>query len=123
MNDIESPVGIGRWANRVIDLVVGTKVIGIRLDQYLASLEEFGIRKPWYWDQFLVALETYHHMVYVSAYTYRASVWFDFVFSHVVKRFWLTEKNYSYFVATRQWLFPLDVAPQRGENPFPLPQR
>jgi 23S rRNA pseudouridine1911/1915/1917 synthase len=37
MNDTESPVGIGRWANRVIDLVVGTKVIGIRLDQYLAS--------------------------------------------------------------------------------------
>ena len=37
MNDTESPIGIGRWANRVIDLVVGTKVIGIRLDQYLAS--------------------------------------------------------------------------------------
>jgi 23S rRNA pseudouridine1911/1915/1917 synthase len=31
------PLGLGRWANRVIDLVVGAKVVGIRLDQYLVG--------------------------------------------------------------------------------------
>ena len=49
------------------------------LDQFLRSLEELRPEKPWYWDTFLEALDNYHHMVYASAYTYRASVWFDFV--------------------------------------------
>src|SRR5262249_7993154 len=46
------------------------------VDQYLRTLEDYGLERPWYWDTFLESLETYHHMVYASAYTYRASVWF-----------------------------------------------
>jgi len=49
------------------------------IDQYLSSIESFGLKKPWYWNLFLDALDHYHHQVYASAYTYRASVWFDFV--------------------------------------------
>ncbi|HEY2509674.1 MAG TPA: hypothetical protein VGI39_02340 [Polyangiaceae bacterium] len=62
------------------------------LGQFLASLEEYGLQKPWYWDTFLESIETYHHMVYAAAYTYRASVWFDFVVPGPMERAWLRRK-------------------------------
>jgi toluene monooxygenase system protein A len=62
------------------------------LDQFSASLAEHGLQKPWYWDTFMAALDTYHHMVYASAYTYRATVWFDFVLPGPKERAWLRQK-------------------------------
>jgi toluene monooxygenase system protein A len=40
----------------------------------------------------LEALDHYHHMVYASAYTYRASVWFNFVVPGPRERAWLRHK-------------------------------
>ena len=37
-------------------------------------------------------METYHHMVYASAYTYRATVWFDIVLPGPQERAWLRAK-------------------------------
>lgn len=62
------------------------------LGQFLESLERHGLAKPWYWETFLSARETYHHMVYASAYSYRASVWFDFVLPGPRERAWLRAK-------------------------------
>jgi toluene monooxygenase system protein A len=62
------------------------------MDQYLASLERFGLKKPWYWETFLESIETYHHMVYLSAYSYRATVWFDMPLPSPEERAWLKEK-------------------------------
>jgi toluene monooxygenase system protein A len=62
------------------------------VDQYLRSLDEFGLKKPWYWDLFLQSLDYYHHMVYASAYTYRSTVWFDFVVPGPRERAWLRKK-------------------------------
>jgi toluene monooxygenase system protein A len=62
------------------------------IDQYLRTLEEYGLARPWYWDIFLDALDHYHHMLYASAYTYRASVWFDFVVPGPDERAWLRAK-------------------------------
>lgn len=62
------------------------------IDQFVRSLDEFGLKKPWYWDTFLESLDYYHHMVYASAYTYRASVWFDFVLPSPRDRNWLRSK-------------------------------
>jgi toluene monooxygenase system protein A len=62
------------------------------LDQYLRSLEELGLKRPWYWELFTEALDSYHHMVYASAYTYRASVWFNFVLPSPEERTWLRQK-------------------------------
>lgn len=62
------------------------------LSQYVASLERHGLQRPWYWDTFLDALDHYHHMVYASAYTYRMTVWFDFVLPGPDERAWLKEK-------------------------------
>lgn len=62
------------------------------IDQYLGNLERMGLKKPWYWEEFVGALDTYHHMVYASAYTYRATVWFDFVLPGPAEREWLAKK-------------------------------
>jgi toluene monooxygenase system protein A len=62
------------------------------LDQFERKLAELGLEKPWYWDRFLRSLDFYHHMVYASAYTYRATVWFDVALPGPDERRWLREK-------------------------------
>jgi toluene monooxygenase system protein A len=62
------------------------------LDQFLRSLEDVGLERPWYWDQFVAGLDHYHHMVYASAYTYRGTVWFDMEMPGPGERAWLAEK-------------------------------
>jgi toluene monooxygenase system protein A len=62
------------------------------VDQFLRSIEEYGLVRPWYWETFVEALDNYHHMVYASAYTFRASVWFNFVVPGPRERAWLRHK-------------------------------
>ena len=62
------------------------------LGQFQRSLDEVGLKRPWYWDHFLKSVDNYHHMVYASAYTYRATVWFDMVVPGPAERAWLLEK-------------------------------
>ena len=62
------------------------------IEQYLKSLAELGLEKSFYWETFLESIDHYHHRVYASAYTYRASVWFDFVVPSPAERAWLAEK-------------------------------
>ena len=62
------------------------------IEQYLQTIAQFGLEKPWYWDIFLSSVDSYHHMVYASAYTYRATVWFDLVVPSPQDRTWLRRK-------------------------------
>ncbi|MEA2699611.1 MAG: toluene monooxygenase system protein [Myxococcales bacterium] len=62
------------------------------VDQYLRMLEDVGLTRPWYWPMFEEALNNYHHLVYASAYTYRASVWFDLVVPGPDERRWLRQQ-------------------------------
>lgn len=62
------------------------------LDQFVQTLRDFGLELPWYWPEFLESLDYYHHLVYASAYTYRASVWFDFVLPGPEERAWLSRE-------------------------------
>lgn len=62
------------------------------LEQFGRALDEVGLARPWYWDTFVRSLDYYHHMVYASAYTYRATVWFDFVLPGPRERAWLLRK-------------------------------
>jgi toluene monooxygenase system protein A len=62
------------------------------LDQFARSLADVGLDKPWYWDEFVASIESYHHMVYASAYSYRATVWFDLALPSPDEREWLRSK-------------------------------
>jgi len=67
------------------------------IDQFVRTLDEFGLKKPWYWDTFLEELGIYHHMVYASAYTYRATLWFDCAVPSPAERKWLRQKYPKYW--------------------------
>jgi toluene monooxygenase system protein A len=60
--------------------------------QFFEMLDAHGLERPWYWDTFETSLDYYHHMVYASAYTYRTTVWFDFVVPGPQERAWLAQK-------------------------------
>jgi toluene monooxygenase system protein A len=62
------------------------------LEHFERSLEQLGLKRPWYWNQFLKAIDHYHHMVYAAAYSYRATVWFDLVLPGPEERRWLAAK-------------------------------
>jgi toluene monooxygenase system protein A len=62
------------------------------IEQYLQTLERYGLERPWYWSTFVEAVDYYHHMVYASAYSYRSSVWFDMVVPGPAERRWLALK-------------------------------
>jgi toluene monooxygenase system protein A len=62
------------------------------LDQFQRTLDDCGLARPWYWDRFVEAIDVYHHMVYASAYTYRATVWFDLALPGPEERAWLERK-------------------------------
>jgi toluene monooxygenase system protein A len=62
------------------------------IGQFVQTLENFGLKRPWYWPLFLQAIDSYHHMVYVSAYSYRATVWFNFALPSPEERGWLRSK-------------------------------
>ena len=62
------------------------------LDQFLRTVDEFGLKRPWYWQTVLDELETYHHMIYASAYSYRATLWFNMVVPGPDERKWLRQK-------------------------------
>ncbi|NUP06582.1 MAG: toluene monooxygenase [Polyangiaceae bacterium] len=59
------------------------------VEQFIAALDELGLKRPWYWHVFERSLETYHHMIYASAYSYRTTVWFDFALPGPEERAWL----------------------------------
>jgi toluene monooxygenase system protein A len=62
------------------------------VEQFDRSLKRVGLERPWYWDSFIESLGTYHHMVYATAYTYRATVWFDMALPGPAEREWLLQK-------------------------------
>jgi toluene monooxygenase system protein A len=67
------------------------------VDQYQELIARFGMKRPWYWDNFIDALDSYHHMVYASAYSYRATVWFDMAIPSPSERAWLRTKYPRYW--------------------------
>jgi toluene monooxygenase system protein A len=62
------------------------------VESFERLLVEYGLERPWYWAEFERSIGYYHHLVYASAYTYRATVWFDVTLPGPGERAWLAEK-------------------------------
>src|SRR6187399_790800 len=62
------------------------------IEQFERMIHEYGLERPWYWAEFEKSTRYYHHLLYASAYTYRATVWFDLVLPSPEERAWLAEK-------------------------------
>jgi toluene monooxygenase system protein A len=85
-------------------------------DQFQKTLTAFGLKRPWYWNFFIEALDTYHHMVYASAYTYRATMWFDFALPGPEERAWLREKYPHTWDLLTRWGDYRTLADRRARN-------
>ncbi|HKO93339.1 MAG TPA: YHS domain-containing protein [Polyangiaceae bacterium] len=62
------------------------------VSQFAEQLARQGLSLPWYWSSFLSSVDYYHHMLYASAYTHRASLWFDCVLPGPRELEWLRGK-------------------------------
>jgi toluene monooxygenase system protein A len=62
------------------------------MDQFLKNLEEFGLKRPWFWDLFVEELDYAHHSFQLGLYTYRPTLWFDEPMPSPEEREWLCEK-------------------------------
>ena len=45
------------------------------VNQYARTLKDFGLRQPWYWDEFMRGLETWHHSLHLGVWFWRPTVW------------------------------------------------
>jgi toluene monooxygenase system protein A len=43
--------------------------------QYMRTIEEFGLKKPWYWGEFLEGLDIWHHSLHLGVWFWRPTVW------------------------------------------------
>src|SRR5262249_23124238 len=45
------------------------------IGQFLRTLEDYGLKKPWYWDEFIEGLDIWHHSLHLGVWFWRQTVW------------------------------------------------
>ena len=45
--------------------------------QFLDQLRDYGLKKPWYWDEFIAGLDTWHHSQHLGVWYWRPTVWWN----------------------------------------------
>jgi len=43
--------------------------------QFVDQLREYGLKEPWYWDEFMAGLDTWHHSLHLGVWYWRPTVW------------------------------------------------
>ena len=43
--------------------------------QFVDQLSDYGLKKPWYWDEFMAGLDTWHHSLHLGVWYWRPTVW------------------------------------------------
>lgn len=46
-------------------------------EQFLDQIRDYGLKKPWYWDEFMAGLETWHHALHLGVWYWRPTVWWN----------------------------------------------
>lgn len=47
------------------------------VDQFVTSLEDYGLKKPWYWDEFMDSLDYGHHSLAIGTWFYRWTLFYN----------------------------------------------
>jgi toluene monooxygenase system protein A len=45
--------------------------------QFVDQLRDYGLKKPWYWDEFMAGLDTWHHSLHLGVWYWRPTVWWN----------------------------------------------
>ena len=43
--------------------------------QFVDQLRDYGLKKPWYWEEFMAGLDTWHHSMHLGVWYWRPTVW------------------------------------------------
>lgn len=63
------------------------------VNQHERVREDYGLKRPWYWDQFMAALEDGHHAAHLGSWFYRPTLfWKPSAGVSKAERKWLTQK-------------------------------
>lgn len=63
------------------------------IDQYQRQLKSYGLKQPWYWDEFMRGLDTWHHSLHLGVWFWRPTVWWKPQGGlSKLEREWLNEK-------------------------------
>ncbi len=63
------------------------------IDQFVHTLEQYGLKKPWYWDEFLRGLDIWHHGLHMGLWFWRPTIWWrPMAAVSRDERAWLAEK-------------------------------
>ncbi len=46
-------------------------------DQFMHSIEDYGLQKPWYWDEFMDCLDHSHHSGHLGTWFYRWTLFWN----------------------------------------------
>jgi toluene monooxygenase system protein A len=45
------------------------------IGQFIRTLQDHGLKKPWYWDEFIEGLDIWHHSLHLGVWFWRQTVW------------------------------------------------
>jgi toluene monooxygenase system protein A len=45
------------------------------IDQFSRTLADYGLKRPWYWDEFMEGLDTWHHSLHLGLWFWRPTTW------------------------------------------------
>jgi toluene monooxygenase system protein A len=63
------------------------------IDQFIRTLADYGLRRPWYWDEFIEGLDIWHHSLSLGLWFYRPTLWWKTAAGvDEQSRAWLNEK-------------------------------
>lgn len=63
------------------------------ITQFVRTLEDYGLSKPWYWDEFIEGLDLWHHALHLGVWFWRPTVWWNpQAGASEAERKWLSKK-------------------------------
>jgi toluene monooxygenase system protein A len=61
--------------------------------EFLRLLEDYGLQRPWYWDEFMAGLDTWQHALHLGVWCWRPTIWWHPQAGvSRAEREWLSEK-------------------------------
>lgn len=63
------------------------------VDQFVRTIEDYGLKKPWFWDEFMRSLDIWHHSLHMGLWWWRPTLWWKPKAGvSAEERDWLNEK-------------------------------
>jgi toluene monooxygenase system protein A len=45
------------------------------ITQFMRTIKDYGLKQPWYWDEFLEGLDVWHHALHLGIWFWRPTIW------------------------------------------------